>query len=214
MPVQPFGYVNLLEASNLKLTRQERVLFEALSFTAAPGSLVVVEGANGAGKTSLLRILAGLTPAEEGDVRWRGREIRGCRSAFNAEFAYVGHGLGVKLNLTPEENLQVVGGLTAGGNASVDHALDRLALSAHAAVRCAQLSAGQRRKVALARLLIRDARLWILDEPYTALDRATIETVDGMIRAHLAAGGVAVMTSHQTVGLDAANRHRIRLGDD
>ena len=202
----------MLEAIDLALSRQERLLFEGLSFTAGEGTFMVVEGANGAGKTSLLRVLAGLSLPDAGDVRWRGRDIRKHHSAYTRDLAYIGHAPGIKLDLTPEENLQLAIRMGIPGRNTPGDALEAFGLTSHTDTLCRQLSAGQRRRVALARLRVCRSRLWILDEPYTALDRAAVDAVDHLIQSHLTDGGIAVITSHQRVGLDPHGLQRIHLG--
>jgi heme exporter protein A len=204
----------LLEAIDLSLTRQDRLLFDALSFRVNDGELLVVEGPNGAGKTSLLRVLAGLSLADEGNVQWDMGDTRSHWPTFTRDLAYIGHAPGIKLDLTAEENLQLAVRLGTPRAESAGEALSALGLTDHRDVLCRQLSAGQRRRVALARLRACRSRLWILDEPYTALDRDAVKTVDAMIHEHLEDGGVVVMTSHQTVRLDPKGLQRIRLGDD
>jgi len=196
-PVTP-----LFEACGLECVRGDRLLFTELSFTLSPGTALQVQGPNGAGKTSLLRMLCGLSLPAEGVVRWRGKDIRKIRSEFFYDVAYVGHNHGVKGDLSPLENLAVARALGGSkGRISAGDALAVLGLEGYEDTPCRMLSAGQRRRVALARLLVVPARLWVLDEPYTALDRAGIGTVAALIAEHLANNGMAVLTSHQPIAL-------------
>lgn len=192
--------VPLLEASGLECIRGDRILFSGLSFILDSGRVLQVQGPNGAGKTSLLRILCGLSLPSEGVVRWRGKNIGKIRPEFLDQVAYVGHIHGVKGDLTALENLDIARALggTAEGMSSAN-ALAVLGLEGYEDLPCRMLSAGQRRRVALARLLVVEARLWILDEPYTSLDTTGIATVEVVITEHLSHGGVAVLTSHQPI---------------
>ncbi|KPK56738.1 MAG: hypothetical protein AMS22_00250 [Thiotrichales bacterium SG8_50] len=196
----------LLEGVDLECARDERLLFSGLSFVLRPGQILQIEGANGSGKTSLLRILCGLTLATEGEVRWMGQDIHEVRADYYADLAYIGHAHGVKDDLTPVENLRIA---TALGNAKPDALSDEALEEALLAVglfgfedQLAQtLSAGQRRRVALARLLLTRARLWILDEPLTALDRAGHEKIETMLTEHAQGGGMVIFTSHHALNL-------------
>ncbi len=176
--------------------------------------MLQVEGANGSGKTSLLRILCQLIPPESGEVRWGGREIREIRSEYLHEVCYVGHAHGIKTGLTPRENLQVAAALTGWGGrpASLEAALERLALLECEDIPVCQLSAGQGRRVALARLLLSSAQLWILDEPFTALDQSGRQAIKGILESHCAAGGMAVFTTHQPINLTNGPVTPIHLG--
>lgn len=202
----------ILEARSLECIRGDRILFTNLSFALNAGTALQVEGPNGAGKTSLLRILCGLSLPSEGEVRWQGEDIRKTRSEFLDEVAYVGHIHGVKGDLTSLENLDIARSLggTAQGISTVD-ALAMLGLGGYEDLPCRMLSAGQRRRVALARLLVVEARLWILDEPFTALDTTGIATVEVLITEHLISGGVAVLTSHQPITLGDQTTDHISL---
>jgi heme exporter protein A len=192
----------LLEARGLECIRGDRILFTNLSFKLSAGTALRVEGPNGAGKTSLLRILCGLSLPSEGEVCWRGGDITKLMSEFLDEVAYVGHIHGVKGDLTPLENLDIARSLAGiAQEITSAEALAVLGLEGYEDLPCRMLSAGQRRRVALARLLVVSARLWILDEPYTALDTTGIATVEVLITEHLISGGVAVFTSHQPITL-------------
>ncbi|CAK0741364.1 cytochrome c maturation protein A [Gammaproteobacteria bacterium] len=193
----------LLEVCHLSCERGDRQLFTNLDFSLNSGAMVQVEGRNGAGKTSLLRILCGLAQPSTGTVQWRGRDIRRWRSEFLSEVLYLGHHHGVKGSLTPEENLKVARGLgVAHPTIGINEALRQVGLGHFYDHPCQGLSAGQRRRVALARLLTIQATLWILDEPFTSLDRAGVQMVEAMLHSHLAAGGAAVITTHHPVRMD------------
>jgi heme exporter protein A len=200
---------HLLEARGLACLRGECQLFEGLSFGVSPGEALQVEGANGSGKTSLLRILAGLLPPAEGEVVWEGERISGSqRARYLGGLAYLGHNLGLKADLTVLENLRMAAALAGrvGTQSDLRFALDQLGLEDRAELAVRVLSAGQRQRVAMARLLISGARLWILDEPFTALDAAAVSQVVSLLENHLAQAGLAVLTSHQPVALSRGLR--------
>lgn len=202
---------DVLEAVELACQRGDRLLFRGLSFTVTPGAAVLVEGGNGSGKTTLLRTVCGLMRAEEGEVRWNGEPIERDRLEFQANLGYLGHVHGIKDELTAEENLRVATALQGVSRDRIGAALERVGLAALADVRARQLSAGQRRRLALARLLLGSARLWVLDEPFTALDRAGIGLVEDMIEEHCAGGGMVLMSSHHGVSLNCLSPARVQL---
>nr|WP_315250778.1 cytochrome c biogenesis heme-transporting ATPase CcmA [uncultured Duganella sp.] len=202
-----------LQACQLACTRGGRSLFHGLDFTLQAGDALRVAGANGSGKSSLLRLLCGLSFPSAGEVRWHGRSIRAAREEFGAALTYLGHAHGVKDDLLAWENL-VVASTLAGqpvDRVQACTALSALGLGAQACLPALSLSQGQRKRVALARLhLQQDARLWILDEPFAALDTATIANLAGTLERHLERGGMLVYTTHQDVALRAP---RARLLD-
>ena len=193
----------LLAVRNLSCCRGEALLFEGLDFSLEEGEGLQVEGANGSGKTSLLRILAGFVQPDEGDVFWRGVEINRQRSAFSAQLGYLGHHLGLKQDLSVTENLNMALALrqVTPEPSALMKVLDRLGLSDKRELLVRYLSQGQRQRVALAGLLLSGARLWILDEPFTALDAEGIREIQGVVREHLGLGGMAILTSHQALSL-------------
>lgn len=185
----------MLNAQNLTCVRDERVLFNALSFAVAPGEVVQVAGANGAGKTSLLRILSGLASPESGMVYWHGEPIARAREDYHRELLWLGHQPGVKSVMTADENLRFFHP-SEPQDARWD-ALAAVGLVGYEDVPVAQMSAGQQRRVALARLWLSQARLWILDEPFTALDVAGVEKLTRRFEYHAAQGGTVLLTTHQ-----------------
>jgi heme exporter protein A len=204
----------LLRVAGLACVRGERRLFEDLSFELAPGDCLHVAGDNGAGKTSLLRILAGLLAPEQGKVQWRGREIGRAREEYASELAFVGHLNGVKDELTVCENLQLAAAVRGAdaSRASALAALRELDLDDYADTGARQLSQGQKRRVALTRLCAAPAAaLWILDEPFNALDAGSVAALRARIEARLGAGGIVVLTAHQAVELPPQAR-RLALG--
>lgn len=202
-----------LEARELSCFRGEYLLFQQLSFDVRPGDVVQIEGGNGRGKTTLLRILGGLGVADEGQVLWNGVPMPRSRAEFYSELSWVGHRDGIKDELTPIENLVAAQALNETAH-DVDYAkvLKSLGLVDRDTVPCRSLSAGQRRRVALARLAVSDAKVWILDEPLTALDTAGKEHLQLMMTEHAEAGGMVIYTTHQRLPLDGCNCKSVHLG--
>jgi heme exporter protein A len=205
----------MLEARELEATRGDAVLFSDLSFSLDPGTLLRVSGANGSGKTSLLRALCGLLMPTAGSVRWNGGNIRDLREEYWKHLAYLGHANGLKDDLTAEENLAVAcalaGLVVAPGQSRA--ALERFDLGKQALLPVRALSQGQRRRAALARLAVSATLpLWILDEPFSALDAAAVEMVQSLVADHLARGGLVVLTTHQEARIQAPLVMDIRLG--
>lgn len=200
-----------LEGQKLSCRRGERLLFHDLDLRINEGSLLQIVGPNGCGKTTLLRLLCGLRRPDSGDVLWNGGSLVRLNADFRMQLAYVGHRAGVKDELTPMENLEAAATLSAGAREQTLEALKALGL-AHAALQpSASLSAGQRRRVALARLLLSPARLWILDEPLTGLDAAGQALTARLLLEHARRGGLAVFTSHQAIGLQHENLYSLEL---
>lgn len=206
-----------LQGFQLGCTRGERELFSNLNFQIEAGDAMQVAGANGSGKTSLLRMLSGLTSPAEGEVRWAGRDIRSIREEFGSKLIYLGHANGVKDDLYAWENV-VVASTLAGNPVSRDDAydvLDRLGLDRAADLPTRSLSQGQRKRVALARLwLCKKTTLWILDEPFTALDKNAVIELCATLDGHLARGGMVIYTTHQEINLSALRQLNLDLGQD
>lgn len=201
----------LLQIHSLECQRGDRVLFSDLNFQLDAGQLLLVEGENGAGKTSLLRLLCGLSRPAAGEVRWRGGDIARQRALYHSEMAYFGHHGGVKLELTALENLSAACALRRHATPlEMEEALYSVGLGGYEDIPGRRLSAGQKQRLALARLRLSRAVLWILDEPFTALDVDGVALVGGLLERHAAAGGLAVLTSHQPVEL-ATDLQRLRL---
>jgi heme exporter protein A len=204
----------MLEARELEATRGGVTLFSGLAFTLRPGALLRVTGANGSGKTSLLRVLCGLAQPSAGDVRWNGESIRALREEYWKHLAYVGHADALKDDLTVEENLAIACAL-AGLQVPVSRAraaIESLGLAGRESLPARTLSQGQRRRAALARLAVSEAlALWILDEPFAALDAAAVERVQSLVGEHLARGGMVVLTTHQEARIKAPSVTDINL---
>lgn len=201
-----------LVAEGLSCARGRRVLFEGIGFTVDAGEVLHVIGANGTGKTSLLRILAGLSEPVRGRVLWRGEPVHHGPARHRRELLFLGHANGIKMELSARENLRHHLALTGiAPSCGIDTVLDRLDLYGLEDAPTGTLSAGQRRRVALARLLLCPARLWILDEPFTSLDRTGAQLVESLIREHTGRGGLAVVTSHLPLALDGAHCTRLEL---
>lgn len=190
------------EARDLQCVRHDRTLFAGLNFMLTPGQILQIEGPNGSGKTSLLRMLCGLLQPAQGEVHWRGVDIQAQRSEFLADVAYIGHLHGIKEDLSPRENLRMAQALgRTRDDISLEQALEQVGLYRFEDLPSRTLSAGQRRRVALARLLVLDARVWVLDEPFTALDRSGKALIESMLETHSRNGGIAILTTHQPVEL-------------
>lgn len=194
----------MLELRSLSCVRGGRNLFKDVSLGLSVGQLLRVTGMNGAGKTSLLRTLCGLMAPASGQVLWQGADVHRLRDEFNRQMIYVGHAAALKDELSASENLMaaaLLGGHSVSA-ASAKAALAQAGLSGRERLPARNLSQGQRRRVALARLALKSsAALWVLDEPFNALDTAATDWLLGLITAHLTGGGLVVLTSHQPVAL-------------
>jgi heme exporter protein A len=191
-----------LSARSLSCIRNEIELFSDVSFTLEPGQAIWIKGANGCGKTSLLRILTGLASAESGTVLWCGMNINKVRSSYLSELSFIGHTAGVKNELTVLENLQQVDAMTNKPiTMPIMEAIDKVGLRRYTDTQAGKLSAGQRRRTALAKLILHNKQLWILDEPQSALDVDGVKLLESIIEEHLSRQGMLIMTTHQTVRL-------------
>lgn len=192
-----------LSARQLYCERDDRVLFEGLDLQVGNGDLLQLAGPNGAGKTTLLRLLAGLNRDFEGELLWQGESLHDVYTEYAASRLYLGHLAAIKRALTPLENLRwlMSGWQQQAGLTDDDYwqALDAVALAGFEDTPCNQLSAGQQRRVGLSRLMLVPTPLWILDEPFTALDVAGVDWLETRIQQHVAAGGAVVITSHHAL---------------
>lgn len=205
----------MLEVKNLTAIRDERVLFEALSFTIQAGELVQIEGRNGTGKTTLLRIVTGLGDRDEGEIHWNRINIETDRDAYHQDLLFLGHQTGIKRELTALENLRFYQSVHAVGMQEDElyQALTQVGLAGREDVPVAQLSAGQQRRVALARLWLSRQKLWILDEPLTAIDKQGVKVLEALFLRHAEQGGIVVLTTHQDMFADNPKLRKIKLGE-
>lgn len=188
-----------LSADGLTLFRGERLLFKGLSFALNPGGMLLLEGQNGSGKTSLMRAIAGLIEFEDGDVMWDGQPVRSNRPAFYGSLVWMQHRVGFKADLTLVENLRFESHLRAQSDEDFDEVLDRVEIARLKRLPLRSLSAGQQRRVALARMLLSRVPLWLMDEPFTNLDRQGRRLVMDVTTEHLDRGGMCIMAAHQDV---------------
>ncbi|WP_206355542.1 cytochrome c biogenesis heme-transporting ATPase CcmA [Vibrio maerlii] len=216
----------MLQVIDLTAIRDERVLFESLSFEIHPGELVQIEGRNGTGKTTLLRIIAGLGHSDNGDVHWKSESVKSNREGFHEDLLFLGHQTGVKRELTAYENLKFYQSIY-GRRANLDskqrnnkqndediwHVLTQVGLAGREDVPVGQLSAGQQRRVALARLWLSDHPLWILDEPLTAIDKQGVKVLESLFLKHAEQGGIVMLTTHQDMFEDNPKLRKIKLGE-
>lgn len=202
----------LLSAEGLRVFRGERCLFRDIGFALEAGQLLLVAGANGSGKTSLLRAIAGLLELDGGEITWRGERTESASQRFRGELGWLAHRLGLKSDLTVAENLDFDAGLrgmTAGGP-DRQQILARLGLSGLQKLPLRALSAGQQRRVALSRLVASGASLWLVDEPFTHLDSSGQALVTEILGEHLGRGGIAVVATHHPIDVPVVT-HRLQL---
>ena len=195
----------MLEARELLCERDERTLFSGLSFTLNAGEWVQITGSNGAGKTTLLRLLTGLSRPDAGEVLWQGQPLHQVRDSYHQNLLWIGHQPGIKTRLTALENLHFYH--RDGDTAQCLEALAQAGLAGFEDIPVNQLSAGQQRRVALARLWLTRATLWILDEPFTAID---VNGVDRLTQ-HTEQGGIVILTTHQPLNVAESKIRRISL---
>ncbi|MFK7864417.1 MAG: cytochrome c biogenesis heme-transporting ATPase CcmA [Pseudohongiellaceae bacterium] len=211
MPEAILDPATMLTARDLCCERDDRVLFNRLNFSLEEGQVMQVKGSNGSGKTTLLRILCGINDGFEGEIFWYGEDTRACTEEYAASLLYIGHRVGVNKVLTPLENLAWSCSL----HAEVDQqalleALKEVGLRGFEYSSCFGLSAGQQQRVALARLLLSPAKLWVLDEPFTTLDVTGVALLEGLLAAHAGSGGSVLVTTHHP--LKVAGLTELNLG--
>ncbi|MDH3513547.1 MAG: cytochrome c biogenesis heme-transporting ATPase CcmA [Gammaproteobacteria bacterium] len=204
----------MLEVIDLECVRGDRPLFSHLSFSLRPGELLHVTGVNGSGKTTLLRTLCGLTRPQSGEIRWNGTGIKKLGDEYHSQLAYVGHTNGIQGDLTPLENLGVAASLSGSTDKSpsqIGATLERLGLKAYHHFPSKILSQGQKRRLALARLVVGRKPLWILDEPLSGLDVDSVSLMTTILMEHLAQGGMIIVTSHQEIDVETKTVLQIRI---
>lgn len=192
--------------------RDDAPLFEPISLALGAGDIVQLEGANGVGKTTLLRCIGGLSSRWQGEMLWLGKALSRQRAEFAAATIFLGHAIGLKAALSARENLQWWTGLRGiDASNAIDIALEQVGLLGYEDSPCYQLSAGQQRRVGLARLFLTETKVWILDEPFTAIDRRGVGELEQWIAAHAAAGGAVLLTSHQPLSLPQVRSIALRI---
>ncbi len=202
----------VLKICNLSCYHNDNVLFSDLNLELNPGQLLLIEGSNGSGKTSLLRTLAGLSQAYTGQIYWRDNAISYDLAAYHTHTLYIGHKLGIKLGLTVAENIKFMTALKqCRKTVELQQMLTDFQLAATQHKPAQQLSAGQQRKLALTRLCLLDATLWLLDEPFATLDQQAIATIQALIIKHTKNQGIVVLTTHQPVNFTNVNLIRLKL---
>ena len=202
----------MLEAINLSCIRPHQTLFTQLSFQLNQGEILLIAGSNGSGKSSLLRLLTGLSLPTAGEIHWQHIPIHPIRAEYSEALHYVGHTNGIKLGLTVVENLQLAAHLTGFVfSGKFESLLTQLQLNAHKNTPAKYLSTGQKRRLALAKLFLIPKRLWILDEPFTALDTETQLFFTSSLEAHLQQGGMAIISSHHPMNMTHAALQIVRL---
>ncbi len=203
----------MLQGSNLVCVRGDRRLFKDINFSLEAGGIMRVTGPNGSGKTSLLRMLCGLSRPEHGEIRWRGKSVRSLGGGYYGDITYLGHLGGAKDDLTALENLRIscaLAGTEVTEQVAID-ALQHIGLGGRELLPVKVLSQGQKKRVALARLLIGKTVLWILDEPLVALDTSAVGMIKEILEQHLARGGMVVMTTHQEIDIAAVATQQLQL---
>jgi heme exporter protein A len=196
--------------NDLACSRNNNTLFESLNLSLGAGQVLLLEGENGSGKTSLLRIICGYRQQDHGGLYWDGQPVSEVVD-YPEKIAYVGHKNGVKDELTVEENLQSMNAMMSSSKMRLESVLQDIGLFKYSDVLTKQLSAGQKRKLALSKLLFIERPFWILDEPFTSLDVASVKFFEMEIKKHIQRGGMLILTSHHEVNLDGLNVNRFEL---
>jgi heme exporter protein A len=210
-PATEQPYSPLLSAKELTCIREDRVLFENLSTEIFPGDIVQIEGPNGAGKTSLLRILAGLSHPYDGNIYFENKPVASNRDTFHENLLYLGHLPGVKGEMTAQENLEFNLALHGLNQDQAESTLAQVNLLGFEDALASHLSAGQHRRISLARLWQSQAKIWILDEPFTAIDKLGVKKLEQLFVQHAENGGCVILTTHQDLSLPAERVKKVTL---
>ena len=205
-----YSFTGDLTVKNLSCWRNEQALFSGLSLSLSPKSILFLQGENGSGKTSLLRILCGFRLADEGEITWGEKPVSSVPEYFE-NISYVGHKNGIKDELTVEENLNLMRSMATASNIKTEDVLKQIGLFKRSDVLARQLSAGQKRKLALARLMMTENSFWVLDEPFTSLDTATVKFFEQLIKQHIMRGGMLILTSHHEINLSGLSVNHFNL---
>lgn len=208
--------MNLLTLHQLECERDHRLLFTNLDFQCNEGDIIQIEGPNGCGKTTLLRVLTGLSTDFQGELKWRGKSLAEVYPTVLMQLLFLGHATGVKKTLSPHENLHWLCSMLSSNragrcrgvisSADIKTALDKVGLYGFEDIPCHQLSAGQQQRVALARLHLSQALVWVLDEPFTAIDQQGVEHFETLISDHARRGGCVLLTAHQHLNIKGIKR--------
>ena len=200
---------------NLQCIRRDNILFQGLNFDLEQGGLLQIDGVNGSGKSSLLQMCVGLIQASEGSISWNGENIEESRYQFQSDMTYFGHCNGVKAGLTALENMKVMHALS-GNKSNIDYSsiLKQIGLAGLEDVLLSRMSAGQKRRVGLSRIFMTQSKLWLLDEPFNALDKNGKKIIEQLIIKHCTAGGMVIFATHQTMEIDGYPLQHIHLGNE
>lgn len=204
---------SILKTDNLCCERDHRVLVDHLNLSVAAGEVWQVEGPNGSGKTTLLRVLCGLSHRYSGEIYWQNEPVKRVQAQYRSSMLYLGHNPGTKVVLSPRENLQWYVASRGFSESQIEPALSKVGLYGYEDTPCYSLSAGQQRRVALARLFIGDCLLWVLDEPFTAIDKHGVAELEEWMADHARQGGCVLLTTHHELGIDYPIQ-KVRLGGE
>ncbi|MDB3885021.1 cytochrome c biogenesis heme-transporting ATPase CcmA [Porticoccaceae bacterium] len=199
---------SLLTVNDLRFERDDIAVINDACLTLDDGEILQIEGPNGSGKTTLLRILTTALQPNSGEILYQGQILSKCRFDYLSNILFLGHQSALKLTLTAEENLSWITSELP-GSVSVLNALERVGLRGYSDIPCHSLSAGQQRRVALARLLLSNAKIWFLDEPFAALDGQGVQFVEQCMERHVNGGGAVMLTTHQPIGMESVRRYSL-----
>ena len=205
-----YSFISNLEVKNLACFRNEQILFSKINLSLSPENVLFLQGENGSGKTSFLRILCGFRLPDEGEITWGNKSTLSNPEYFQ-NISYIGHKNGIKDELTVEENLNLMRSMATASDIQTESVLKQIGLFKQADVLSRQLSAGQKRKLALARLMMTNNSFWVLDEPFTSLDKASVGFFESLIKQHITRGGMLILTSHHDIDLSGLSVSQLSL---